>query len=27
MITGKRIRLRAVERADLPQFVAWLNDP
>ena len=27
MITGKRIRLRAVEREDLPFFVTWLNDP
>ena len=27
MITGERIRLRAVERDDLPLFVAWLNDP
>lgn len=27
MINGERIRLRAVERDDLPQFVAWLNDP
>jgi RimJ/RimL family protein N-acetyltransferase len=27
MIYGERIRLRAVERADLPQFVEWLNDP
>lgn len=27
MIFGKRIRLRAIERADLPRFVAWLNDP
>lgn len=27
MIVGKRIRLRAVERADLPKFHGWLNDP
>jgi diamine N-acetyltransferase len=27
MIYGKRIRLRADERSDLPQFCAWLNDP
>lgn len=27
MIYSERIRLRAPERADLPQFVAWLNDP
>ncbi len=27
MIYGKRIRLRAIEREDLPRFVAWLNDP
>lgn len=27
MINGERIRLRAIEREDLPRFVAWLNDP
>lgn len=27
MIYGERIRLRAVERSDLPRFVEWLNDP
>jgi RimJ/RimL family protein N-acetyltransferase len=27
MFYGKRIRLRRDERSDLPQFVAWLNDP
>lgn len=27
MIYGERIRLRAIERADLPFFVEWLNDP
>ena len=27
MILGDRIRLRRNERADIPQFVAWLNDP
>jgi RimJ/RimL family protein N-acetyltransferase len=27
MIQGKRIRFRAPTRSDLPQFVAWLNDP
>jgi RimJ/RimL family protein N-acetyltransferase len=27
MIYGKRIRLRGVERSDLPQFQEWLNDP
>jgi len=27
MIPGKRIRLRRIERFDLPAFVAWLNDP
>ena len=27
MIYGKRIRLRAPERADIPLFVKWLNDP
>jgi len=27
MIYGKRIRLRAVERSDIPRFYEWLNDP
>ena len=27
MIYGDRIRLRAMERADLPHFQRWLNDP
>ena len=27
MIYGQRIRLRHIEREDLPHFVAWLNDP
>lgn len=27
MIVGERIRLRAAERVDLPQFTQWLNDP
>ncbi len=27
MIYGERLRLRAVEREDLPRFVTWLNDP
>jgi diamine N-acetyltransferase len=27
MIYGERIRLRAVEKDDLPLFVKWLNDP
>lgn len=27
MIYGKRIRLRAPERSDIPRFTAWLNDP
>lgn len=27
MIYGKHIRLRAIERSDLPTFVEWLNDP
>ena len=27
MIYGERIRLRSDERADLPLFVQWLNDP
>ena len=27
MITGIRVRLRAIESKDLPRFVEWLNDP
>jgi len=27
MIVGKRVRLRGIERSDLPRFVQWLNDP
>lgn len=27
MIIGHGIRLRAIEREDLPRFVTWLNDP
>ena len=27
MIYGERIRLRGVEKEDLPKFVEWLNDP
>jgi RimJ/RimL family protein N-acetyltransferase len=27
MIYGKRIRLRGVERSDIPKFYEWLNDP
>ncbi len=27
MIYGKKVRLRAIERADLPRFVEWLNAP
>ncbi len=27
MIYGEKLRLRAIERADLPLFVQWLNDP
>jgi RimJ/RimL family protein N-acetyltransferase len=27
MIYGERVRLRAIERHDLPRFVAWFNDP
>lgn len=27
MISGDRIRLRAPERSDIPQFAKWLNDP
>jgi diamine N-acetyltransferase len=27
MIKGDRITLRAIERDDIPRYVAWLNDP
>lgn len=27
MIYGERIRLRAIEREDIPTFVRWFNDP
>lgn len=27
MILGERVRLRRIERSDLPRFVEWLNDP
>lgn len=27
MIVGERVRLRAVEREDLPHFVEWFSDP
>jgi RimJ/RimL family protein N-acetyltransferase len=27
VIYGERVRLRAIERHDLPRFVAWFNDP
>jgi len=27
MILGDKIRLRAIERTDIPRFVRWLNDP
>lgn len=27
MIYSQRLRLRAVEREDLPKFVEWMNDP
>ena len=27
MIYGEQVRLRAVERDDLPHYVEWLNDP
>lgn len=27
MIAGKHIRLRAIERDDIPRFVRWMNDP
>lgn len=26
MITGKKVRLRAIERSDIPTFVRWFND-
>ena len=27
MISGKQVRLRAIEREDIPRFVRWMNDP
>jgi RimJ/RimL family protein N-acetyltransferase len=27
MIIGERVRLRAIERSDIPTFVRWFNDP
>ncbi len=27
MIYGHRVRLRAIERSDIPNFVRWFNDP
>ncbi len=27
MIYGKRVRLRGVEKADVPKFYEWINDP
>jgi len=27
MILGDNVRLRAIEREDIPRFVRWLNDP
>ena len=27
MIYGERIRLRGIERSDLPRFYEWINDP
>jgi len=27
MIVGERVRLRAIEREDLPRYVRWLNTP
>ena len=27
MIPGKRVRLRRIEREDLPRFAEWMNDP
>src|SRR5512136_2224663 len=26
-IAGKKVRLRAIERSDIPAFVRWFNDP
>lgn len=27
MLRGERVRLRAIEREDIPRFLRWLNDP
>lgn len=27
MLYGKNLRLRAIEREDIPRFIRWLNDP
>jgi len=27
MLFGEKVRLRAIERDDIPRFVKWLNDP
>ncbi len=27
MLYGERVRLRAIERTDIPTFVRWINDP
>ena len=27
MFYGKQVRLRPIERTDLPRFVSWFNDP
>jgi diamine N-acetyltransferase len=27
MLEGRKVRLRAIERVDLPSFVKWINDP
>jgi RimJ/RimL family protein N-acetyltransferase len=27
MIQGQKVRLRAIERGDIPRFLKWLNDP
>ena len=27
MLYGQRVRLRAIERSDLPTFARWFNDP
>jgi len=27
VIHGEKVRLRAIEREDIPRFLKWLNDP